>query len=188
LKWDREDPVNVGVLADEYVATSQGVMMRRVTYRDPVTGTRFEFLTSEMTLPPGWIAHLYRLRWEIEKIFDEFKNKLSEKKAWASSPTAKTLQANFLCLTHNLLRLFEARVLAPAGILNQAEDRRRTQRLERTRARLESAGEQLPPLVQSLQRCTQHSVKFIRWIRAQFTVPTSCSRALESLAALYAKL
>ena len=131
LKWDRADPVNAGVVADEYVATSQGVMMRRVTYRDPVTGTGFEFLTSEMTLPPGWIAQLYRLRWEIEKVFDEFKNKLSEKKAWASSPTAKTLQANFLCLTHNLLRLFEGRILEPAAILNHAENRRRTQRLER---------------------------------------------------------
>jgi hypothetical protein len=83
-----------------------------------------------MTLPPGWLAHLYRLRWETEKIFDEFRNKLSEKKAWASSPTAKILQANFVCLTHKLLRLFEGRILAPAGILNQAEERRRTQRLE----------------------------------------------------------
>ena len=179
--------VNVGVLADEYVATSQGVMMRRGIYRDPVTGTRFEFLTSEMTLPPGWMAHLYRLRWEIEKIFDEFKNKLSEKKAWASSPTAKTLQANFLCLTYNLLRLFEGRVLAPASILNHAENRRRTKRLEQIQARLAAAGQKLPPLVKSLQRCTQHSVKFIRWIRAHLAVPTSCTQALASLATLYAK-
>ena len=36
----------------------------------------FSFLTSEYTLPPGVIAHLCRLRWEIEKTFDELKNKL----------------------------------------------------------------------------------------------------------------
>jgi IS4 transposase len=85
--------VNQGVVADELLGTSQGVMVRRVTYRDPVGGENFFFLTNEQTLPPGILAHLYRLRWDIEKVFDEFKNKLSEKKAWASGATAKTVHA-----------------------------------------------------------------------------------------------
>ena len=69
--WERADPRNAGVLADELVATSQGVSVRRVRYRCPLRGEELSFLTSEQTLPPGVIAHLYRLRWEIEKSFDE---------------------------------------------------------------------------------------------------------------------
>ena len=59
----------------------------------------------ECTLPPGVIAHLCRLRWEIKKVFDEFKNKLGETQAWASSANAKTMQAHFLCMAHNLILL-----------------------------------------------------------------------------------
>jgi hypothetical protein len=187
-RWEAPAPVNQGVLADELVSTSQGVMVRRVSYRDPIGGETFHFLTNELTLPPGIIAHLYRLRWDIEKVFDEFKNKLSEKKAWASGATAKTIQAQFLCLMHNLLRLFEVRVLVPAEVQNEAEDRRRQKRLGVVQAELQKKGEPLPWLVKVLQRCTQCSVKFIRWLRSFFFSTTSCSQALEALRALYAKL
>ena len=64
--WERDDPRNAGVLADELVSTSQGVHVRRVSYWCVLRGEEFSFLTNECTLPPGVIAHLYRLRWEIE--------------------------------------------------------------------------------------------------------------------------
>ena len=105
--WDRGAVVNRGILDDQLLATSQGVAVRLVTYRSPIDGELFEFLTNEMELPPGLIAHLYRIRWDIEKAFDEFKNKLAEKKSWASSLTAKSIHAQLLCLTHTLLLLFE---------------------------------------------------------------------------------
>jgi hypothetical protein len=60
-----------------------------------------------MNLPPGLIAHLYPRRWRIEKVFDGLKNKLNEKKSWAVSHVAKAAQAEFLFLTHNLLRRLE---------------------------------------------------------------------------------
>jgi hypothetical protein len=163
-------------------------MVRQVTYLDPVSGETFRFLTNELTLPPGLIAHLYRLRWNIEKVFDELKNKLAETKAWASAATAKTIQAQLLCLMHNLLGLFEATVLVPAAIQNQAEDGRRQQRLRVVKAALWKKGQTLPRLVETLQRCTQCSVKFIRWLRSYFFSPASCSQALDALRALYAKL
>lgn len=187
-RWNREDPVNAGVLADEWVSTSVGVFVRRVRYRDPVSGTIFEFLTNETTLAPGWIAHLYRMRWDIEKVFDAFKNKLGEKKAWASGAVAKTIQANLLCLAHNLLLLFEDRVLKPAGVTNVAEDKRRAGRLEKTKEVLAERQETLPMLVEKLQRCTQSSVKFIRWLRSNLFSQSSCSQSLAPLRALYAKL
>jgi len=58
----------------------------------------FEFLTNvtDHNVPPGVLAYLYKMRWNIEKSFDEIKNKLGEQKAWASTPTAKSMQAQFL--------------------------------------------------------------------------------------------
>ena len=79
--WDKNDPINHGILNDELVGSSNGVMLRRVTCQAPDTGQIRVFLTTEMTLPPGLIAHLYHRRWQIEKIFDSLKNKLNEKKS-----------------------------------------------------------------------------------------------------------
>ncbi|MEZ5329940.1 MAG: transposase [Verrucomicrobiales bacterium] len=110
--FDRDNAVNIGVISDEYVATSSaGVLVRRVTYKDPDTQRIFEFITTEMSIEPGLIAQLYRMRWDIEKVFDEIKNKLHEKKAWATTATAKSMQAQFICLTHNLITLLEARMM-----------------------------------------------------------------------------
>ena len=64
-------------------------------------------------LTAAWIAQLHRPRCEVEKVFDEFQNKLGEKQAWASSPAAMTLQATLLRLTHNLLRWFQELVINP---------------------------------------------------------------------------
>lgn len=75
--------VHIGIESDELVGAFCGVMLRRINYRDPADGKLYVFMTNEMTLPPGLIAFLYKLRWDIEKVFDEKKNKLHEKKAWA---------------------------------------------------------------------------------------------------------
>ena len=60
-----------------------------------------------MALPPGVLAGLYRRRWEVEKVFDELKNKLGEKKAWGTSPVAKAAQGQLVALTHNLMLIYE---------------------------------------------------------------------------------
>jgi IS4 transposase len=91
---------------------NQSTLVRRVTYRDPVSGKLFEFITTVFDVPAGVIASLYKRRWDIEKVFDELKNKLNESKAWATSPTAKKMQAHFLCLAHNLLELLTRRLAA----------------------------------------------------------------------------
>jgi hypothetical protein len=93
-EFDSSDPINANVLSDEIVtpATSDQPL-RRVRFYDVSGQVTYEFLTNEMTLPPGLIAHLYKMRWNIEKKFDVYKNKLHETKAWASSETAKRMQA-----------------------------------------------------------------------------------------------
>lgn len=102
---DRRDARNRGVTGDRVVVTREGHRMRIIYYTEPVSGEAYEFLTNEMDLPAGVIAELYRRRWEIEKGFDEIKNKLGEKKAWGTSLGAKGAQGQLVALTHNLLLL-----------------------------------------------------------------------------------
>ena len=92
-EFDREDLRNVGVVSDQLGGTNSGDMLRKIVYVEPTTGRRFVFLTNEMTLPPGLIAFIYKKRWDIEKVFDQFKNKLMENKAWAKSLNGKCAQA-----------------------------------------------------------------------------------------------
>jgi hypothetical protein len=79
--WDQDDPQNIGVLLDQLAGPCAGNLLRRVTYRDPATGTEYTYLTNLLTLPPGLIAYLYKSRWDVEKVFNEKKNKLMEKKS-----------------------------------------------------------------------------------------------------------
>jgi len=108
LDFDREDPINAGVVTDQYASTETGgTMIRYIRYKCPRTQTEYEFITNHMQIRPGVLAWLYMRRWDIEKTYDTFKNKLGEKKAWAGSTVAKTMQAQFLCLAHNLMVLIE---------------------------------------------------------------------------------
>ncbi len=98
---DPHDPRQRGVTADRQFMTREGQWMRLIAYTDPVSGQSYEFLTNEMDLPAGVIAKLYRRRWDVEKVFDEIKNKLVEKKAWGTSLVAKATQGQLVALTHN---------------------------------------------------------------------------------------
>ena len=54
------------------------------------------FVTNEPELQPGVLAEKYRRRCEVEKVFDEFKQKLGEKKAWESSQEGRVIEGRFL--------------------------------------------------------------------------------------------
>lgn len=189
LAFDRDDPINDGVLRDEQAGTSQGFMVRRITFHDVISGRTFEFITNVMGgVAPGVLAQLYRMRWDIEKAFDEFKNKLHEQKAWATSATAKSMQAQFLCLTFNLLRLMEHDLKINEAIVTQPELERKARRMEQARASAAAAGHSLPEALLLTQRITQHSVKLIRWVATRLWRNVSWKDACVALAALYAAL
>ena len=183
--WDREDPVNAGVQQVELVAGAAGVLLRRIEYVEPLTGKVLVFLSSELTIRPGLIGFLYKLRWDIEKSFDQIKNKVGEKKAWGSSPTAKAMQAQFVCLLHNLLVLLEGRLQAE-GVENHAEARRREKEQTKAQARALEAGRIIPTPVLALKRFSQRSVKLIRWLRSSLLDRLAYAAATTRLTALYA--
>lgn len=188
--FDPTLPINTGVLADEMVATSQGVSVRRVIYQDPETQIIYHYLTNlPTTIPPGLIALLYKARWDIEKVFDEFKNKLCETKAWASSPTAKTQQARLLCLTHNLMTLMEEQISKRSGVINQAEFKRKAKiRSTNATAKTSSSNAEAFTVQHAVERLTQRTVKFIRWLKNHLDLERDWDRAIARLNEVYTHL
>ena len=185
VSWDSADARNHGVTEDRRVKTCQGHLLRIVSYSDPQTGEHYEFLTNEPDLPAGVVVELYRRRWEAEKVFDEIKNKLGEKKAWATSLAAKKTQAQLIAITHNLLLIYEQSLELGHGVTNQAEDKRRTRRTETAGHACAKAGHPLSTLVLRVRRATQRSVKFIRWLRHAIRDQLAETAAVLRLKALY---
>lgn len=169
LDWDRLDERNAGVQSDELCESSSGVRVRRVAFEDPVSQTAHVFITSEMTLPPGIIAELARRRWNIEKVFDELKNKLGETKAWATSATAKAMQATFICIAHQLLLVFEDMLEKECGIRPEVELARRAKRIKSEIQFCKKSHRPFPSLRACALRLTQRTVKLLRWLRASLT-------------------
>lgn len=180
--FDRDASCNAGVVCDENVGPGggSGAMLRRITYVDPVDGITYVYLTTEMTLPPGILALIYKQRWDVEKVFDELKSKLVEKQAWGSSATAKSTQALFLCLTHNLMLLLEEEILRMEGIDNEPERKRKADR----RAAAEQSGANY--ILTAIQRFTVRALKFIRWLRNFVYRGASWEAALARLRRVYA--
>lgn len=185
MYYDKKDPVNEGVQEFQLIGCAAGVMMHRVVYKCPVSGECYRFVTSLRDIPPGLIAFLYKSRWDIEKVFDEIKNKLVEKKAWATSGTAKEMQAQFVCMAHNLMLLLED-CIEKEGIANQIEDNRRTKRLKKITHDKRLNNKKLPAFLVEPKRATQRSVKFIRWLRNHLFMNTSWREALGPLQRIYA--
>lgn len=185
LGYDKKNPINAGVCSYQLVGCSAGVTMHRVVYKCPISGQAYGFVTSLTNVAPGLIAYLYKTRWDIEKIFDQVKNKLAEKKAWATSDTAKNMQAQFICIVHNLMLILEQR-LKKEGVENEIENNRRQKRLDKALARIKTSNDKLPVFLTTPKRPTQLSVKFIRWLRNNLYTNTSWLEAMGALKRIYA--
>ena len=184
--WDRQDARNRGVTADRVIRTRAGHRMRIIFYTDPETGRPHEFLTTEMDLPPGVIAELYRRRWELEKGFAEIKNKLAEKKAWGTGLVAKAAQGQLVALAHNLMVIYEGRLEPEHDLGNVAEDRRREKRKWEMVKPAQRAGRSVSSLRICARGATQRSVKFIRWLGHARRENLTETSAVKRLAHLYA--
>ena len=186
-EWDTTDSRNQGVLSDESISSAHGSTVRRVRYQDPVTGNIYCFVTNEMTLPPGLIAFIYKLRWDIEKVFDECKNKLEQQQAWGKRVTAKTQQALFIALSHNLMVILEKTLEIQEGIEDQKVRRKQARRIAEDSQKAFNAGRSPNSLVENLHRATQRSLQFIRWLRTGLLLNSSWKQAVEQLRPLMLK-
>ena len=185
--FDRNDPRNNGVVSDEQAGTSKSTLVRRITYIDPVDGKKYAFITNEMTLPPGLIVFFYKKRWTIEKLFNQLKNKLLERQAWAKSPTAKCQHAVFLCLAHNLMLLLERKIEKEEGIADNKILRRRTAQVLANVKKSKAASRSLSPMLCMVHRSVERSLQFIRWLRWVLEYPTPWRLAMSQLRPLMEK-
>ncbi len=179
--FDAADQRNAGVASDETVATSKGFLLRRIRYFDPETGRHFSFITDEFTLPPGLLAFLYKLRWNIEKTFDQIKNLFHEKKAWATSNASKVQQAAFITLAHNLTLLLEREIEETEGIKDTKILERKKKRIAQVREETELAGGLFNSLLESIGRATKRSAQFLRWLQVCLEHKTDWRCAMEQL-------
>jgi Transposase DDE domain len=134
------------------------------------------------------LAELYRRRWEIEKVFDELKNKLSAQKAWATGLVAKESQGQLVAITHNLMQLYQGRLEQEHGVEDTAEEQRRKKRIEELQRVAANLGRAVSSLLLDVRKATQRSVKFVRWlrhaVREQLTETTAVPRLSLLLASL----
>ena len=102
-------PVNrkTGVTSDHIieVVNKQGTLrLRRIGYRDPETGKRYEFLTNHFRLSAKTIADVYKDRWQIELFFKEIKQNLRIKSFVGHSENAVLIQIYTALTTYLLLQ------------------------------------------------------------------------------------
>lgn len=181
---DYTDQRNDGIHSDEIVATSGGYELRRIIYTNPADGKRYSYLTNDFSLP-AWIhVLLYKHRWDIEKTFDTFKTKLSEKRSWASSKTAKKTHALFLCLTHNLMLIQEEHCKHSEGLSDEVEAKKKQIR-ERTRVTGMRKKYKDNFINTFFQRASQRTLRFIRWLRNALRNRASYEASLANLADIW---
>ena len=180
---DRSNPANQLILSDETVTFNDTPgTWRKLTAQAPESDAAHILLTNEMSLPPGVLSECYRLRWRIEKAFDQQEQKLDERKAWGKSDTAKTIQAIAICLAHNLLQLFNATLKTEEAIEDTKVITAYHKDLDRREAKAKAAGRVFPKtLYLAIYRPTELSLQFIRWLRSHLMLATCYRQALALL-------
>lgn len=116
----REVDRSKGVLSDHIIQLSSAhaikrgaPKLRRIGYRDAVTGKFYEFLTNHFHLSAATIAAIYKDRWQVELFFKAIKQNLKIKAFVGTSRNAVLTQIWIAMITYLLLAF--ARHSAKAG-------------------------------------------------------------------------
>ena len=108
---------NSGVVCDQIVAFKNyqakqdyPERLRRIGYRDPLSGRRLTFLTNNFTLPAEAIARLYKRRWQVELFFKWIKQHLRIKKFYGTNPNAVKTQIWIAIAIYVLIAIIKKRL------------------------------------------------------------------------------
>ena len=108
---------STGLLLDQtvtlvgfYALRNYPTALRRIGYRDPLTGKKLVFLTNNFTAPALTIAHLYRCRWQIELFFKWIKQHLRIKNFYGTSDNAVRTQVWIAISVYVLVALLKKRL------------------------------------------------------------------------------
>lgn len=98
------------VLIGFYALRNYPAVLRRIAYRDPLTGKKLVFLTNNFTVPALTIAQLYRSRWQIELFFKWLKQHLRIKSFYGTSDNAVRTQVWIAIAVYVLVALLKKRL------------------------------------------------------------------------------
>jgi hypothetical protein len=84
--------------------------LRRIAYRDAISGRRFVFMTNDFTLPAFTITRLYKSRWRIELFFKWIKQHLRIKAFYGRSLNAVQTQIWIAICTYVLVAIVRKRL------------------------------------------------------------------------------
>ena len=112
-----------GVICDQrialngfYARKNYPEHLRRVKFKDPVSGKTLVFLTNNMTLPPLSIAALYKSRWQVELFFKWIKQHLRIKRFLATSENAVKMQIWCAVSTYVLIAIIKKELHLDASL------------------------------------------------------------------------
>ncbi len=191
IGFDDSDEMNKGIMSNEVIDPSKGELLRRIAYQCPETGKTFVFITNlPHSIPPGVIAYLYKCRWNLEKTYNTFKHKLFERRAWAKSPIAKSIQANFICLTYNLSIILSRKAEVESEDdtkLNNQHYERKQKRIDDLVRKAKKNNRSVSSLILRATTLTELPKKFYRWLRRNVIHETSWKEAFAALCLSYAE-
>lgn len=114
-----------GVICDQpiqlngfYIAKDYPEKLRRIRYKDPVSGKTLVFLTNNTALPPLTIAALYKSRWQVELFFKWIKQHLRIKRFLGTSENAVKTQIWCAVSTYVLIAIVKKELQLNASLYN----------------------------------------------------------------------
>jgi hypothetical protein len=90
--------------------------LRRIRFKDSVTGKALIFLTNNFTLPALTITELYRCRWQVELFFKWIKQHLRIKKFYGTSENAVKTQIWIAVSVYVLVAIIKKRLNLDASL------------------------------------------------------------------------
>ena len=90
--------------------------LRRIRFKDPVTGKRLVFLTNHFALPAITITKLYRCRWQVELFFKWIKQHLRIKVFFGTSENAVKTQIWIAVSVYVLVAIVKKRLNLSASL------------------------------------------------------------------------
>jgi hypothetical protein len=114
---------STGVISDQrvmlngyYSARKYPEHLRRIRFKDPVTGKMLIFLTNNTALPALTIAALYKSRWQVELFFKWIKQHLRIKKFLGNSENAVKTQVWCAVATYVLIAIVKKELQLDASL------------------------------------------------------------------------
>ncbi len=90
--------------------------LRRVSYRDPLSGKTLVFVTNNFHIPPQTVADLYRCRWQIELFFKWIKQHLRIKSFFGTTQNAVKTQIWIALCVYVLIAIVKKRLDLDASL------------------------------------------------------------------------